>query len=234
MNIKNYLSDLNDQTQVIFHKSVEYHDELGKAHHFASCIYEFAQNISDKDEREMLTTVSSQIETATLNVSLGMYRQAFSSLRLAFEMALAVVHFSVHKLELQEWLDGRADIKWAALIHEDNGILSDRFAKAFFTEFSQDVGAYRSKARNIYRNLSEYVHGNNETWSGSGLELKFNEGLLISYFKSINIVEDIIVFVLSCRYLKTFSAESLESLEFIPENMNHISYIREYFGGPSN
>jgi hypothetical protein len=234
MNIKNYLSGLNNQTQIIFSKSVEFQDELGKAHHFASCVYEFAQNISDEKERKILITVSSQIEAATLNSSLGMYRQAFSSLRLAFEMALAVAHFSVHKLELQEWLDGRADIKWAALIDENNGILSDRFAKAFFPEFSQDIGIYRSKAISIYRSLSEYVHGNNETWCSSGLELKFNEDLLTSYFESINIVEDIIIFVLSCRYLKTFPPETIESLQFIPENMNHISYIREYFGGPSN
>jgi len=234
MNIKNYLSDLNDQTQIIFKESIEFQDEFGQAHHFSSCIYEFAQHIPDEAERNILTTVSSQIEAATLNVSLGMYRQAFSTLRLAFEMALSVAHFSVHKLELQEWIDGRADIKWAALIDENNGILSNRFAKAFFPEFSEDISAYRSRAIGIYRKLSEYVHGNNETWSNSGLELKFNKGLLDSYFESISVVEDVIIFVLACRYLKTFSPDVLETLDFIPENMNHISYIREYFGGPSN
>lgn len=163
-----------------------------------------------------------------------MYRQEFSTLRLAFEMALSVAHFSAHKLELQEWIDGRADIKWAALIDENNGILSDRFAKAFFPDFSENIGAYRAKTKRIYRSLSEYVHGNNETWSSSGLALKFNKELLDSYFESISVVEDVVIFVLACRYLKIFSPEILETLGFIPENMNHISYIREYFGGPSN
>jgi hypothetical protein len=56
--------------------------------------------------------------------------------------------------------------------------------------------------------------------------------LLDFYFKSINVVSEIILFVLCCRYLKTFNKEAIESLEFLPEEMSHLSYVREYFGGP--
>lgn len=231
MNITEHFSKLNNNTQEVFTKTLKKKAELGKAHHFSACIYEFTQNISDESERKILETVSSQLELATLNVTYGMYRQAYTSLRLALEMGLGAAYFSVHKLELHEWLDGRADIKWAYLTDENNGVLSPRFAKAFFPEFSKDINVYLSKAKVVYRQLSEYVHGNNETWEACSIKISYDQNLLDTYFKSINIVSEIILFVLCCRYLKSFSKEINDSLEFLPEEMNHISYIREYLGG---
>jgi hypothetical protein len=232
MNIEEYLSRLNTESNQIFDKSLTYRELLGAAHHSSCCIYEFSQNISEISEREILQTVSSQLETATFSACKGMYRQAFVSLRLALEMGLASAYFSVHKLELHEWLDGRGDIKWALLLCEDEGVMSTRFSKAFFSEFSQDMDSYRDKAKGIYRQLSEFVHGNNETWSNSEIELSFNEERLNTYFDSAKSVSEILLFVLSCRYLKSFSPTVLESLEFVPEEMKHLGYLREYFGGP--
>lgn len=232
MNINEYLKKLNNESQAIFISTLEFQKELGKAHHFSACVFEFAEKIDDPYEKRMLITVSSQLETALLNACLGMYRQAFASLRLALEMGLGAIHFSVHKLEQQEWIHGKADIQWSALIDESDGVLSERFSKAFFEEFSDDMCSYRDRTAAIYRRLSEYVHGNNETWLKSGLELHYNEELLKSYFASNEEVAKTILYVLSCRYLKSFSKKTIESMEFIPEEMNHLSYVREYFGGP--
>ena len=232
MNITEHFEKLNNDTQEVFKETLNKKAELGKAHHLSACIYEFTQSISDESERKILETVSTQLESATLNVTYGMYRQAYTSLRLALEMGLGAAYFSVHKLELQEWLDGRADIKWSSLTDENNGVLSPRFAKAFFPEFSKDINDYLFKAKNVYRQLSEYVHGNNETWEACSIKISYDQNLLDFYFKSINVVSEIILFVLCCRYLKTFSKQARESLEFLPEEMSHISYVREYFGGP--
>lgn len=232
MNISEHFEKLNSDIQDVFKETLMKKAELGKAHHLSACIYEFTQNISDNSERKILETVYSQLESATLNVTYGMYRQAYTSLRLALEMGLGAAYFSVHKLELQEWLDGRADIKWSSLTDENNGVLSRRFAMAFFSEFANDINDHLTKAKTVYRKLSEFVHGNNETWEACSKKIFYDQSLLDFYFKSINEVSEIILFVLCCRYLKTFSKEAIESLEFLPEEMNHISYIREYFGGP--
>ncbi|MFQ2858314.1 hypothetical protein ACK3YY_12945 [Aeromonas caviae] len=232
MNIERYLTRLNSESNNIFESSVTYRDKLGVAHHASSCIYEFSENISDSTEKKILQTVSSQMETATFSACKGMYRQAFVSLRLALEMGLASAYFSVHKLELHEWLDGRGDIKWSSLICEHEGVFSTRFSQAFFKEFGQDISSYRDKAKDVYRQLSEYVHGNNETWESSEIELRFDSNKLDLYFLRTKEVSEIILFVLSCRYLKSFSYHVLDSLEFIPEEMNHLGYVREYFGGP--
>jgi len=62
--------------------------------------------------------------------------------------------------------------------------------------------------------------------------LSFNEDRLKIYFDRADEVSDILLFVLCCRYLKTFAEPILETLEFIPEEMNHLEYVRVYFGGP--
>lgn len=232
MNINEYLTNLNDQTKAILNDSLKYQTQLGKAHHLSSCIFEFSEQISDEAEKNILITVSSQLEAATLNAAMGLYRQAFASLRLAFEMGLGAAHFSVHKLEFSEWLDGHADIKWSTLVDEDNGVISKRFSNAFFKELNDDVQVYREKAILAYRNLSEYVHGNNETWARSGLKIRYNEPLLEFYFESFKSVVEVIIFVLTCRYIKSFDANELESLLFISEELSHICAIREAFGGP--
>jgi hypothetical protein len=232
MKIQQYLTNLKDESHRIFTKSLEYQSELGKVHHLSSCIYEFSDHINDPSEKNILITVCTQLETATLNATMGMYRQAFSSLRLALELGLSVVHFSVHKLDLIEWLEGRADIKWSELINEDNGVLSSRFTNAFFKELSSTTTEYKKKASTTYRKLSEFVHGNNETWKKSGLQLSFNKNLMEAYFQTFTDAAEIIIFVLTCRYAKSLSQHSLESLQCIHEEFAHISNIREIFGGP--
>ena len=81
MNIQEYLRKLNGESQSIFMKSIGYQNELGKTHHLSSCVYEFSEHINDQSEKDILIIVSSQLESATLNVTMGMYRQAFSSPR---------------------------------------------------------------------------------------------------------------------------------------------------------
>jgi hypothetical protein len=231
MNIKEYFSKLNEESQSIFKKSILANDQLGRAHHFASCIYEFSEYIPDPLEKGMFITVSTQLESATLSLTLGMYRQAFASLRLALEMGLGATHFSVHKMELNEWLDGKADIKWSSLVDEDNGVLSKRFSNAFFRELSTEMCSYRIKAISTYRKLSEFVHGNNETWVKSGLKITYNKDLFDAYFTHLTVVSEIIIFIATCRYIKTFDDGTRESLQFIPEELSHIPIIRELFGG---
>lgn len=232
MNIQDYFSKLNEESQLIFKKSIKEKEQLGKAHHFASCIYEFSECISDPLEKELFVTVSAQMESATLNLTLGMYRPAFASLRLALEMALGAIYFSVHKIELNEWLDGRADIKWSRLVDENNGVLSKRFSNAFFKELSSEIDNYRGKAILTYRNLSEFVHGNNETWMKSGLKVSYNQELFDFYFKHLAAVFEVLIFSLTCRYLKNLDQSVRESLQFVPEELNHIPMIRAIFGGP--
>ncbi|CAA0108506.1 Uncharacterised protein [Halioglobus japonicus] len=229
MDIQEYFLKLNSESQVVFTRSTSEKEKLGTLHHLSSCIYEFSGCVLDPQERGILETVSAQLESATFNLALGLYRPAFSSLRLALEMGLAAVYFSANRMELNEWLDGRVDIRWARLVDEENGVLSNRFAQAFFGEMSDEVKDYRSRATSVYRRLSEYVHGNSETWL-SGVKLSYKDDLFETYCSYYKSVSEVILFVAICRYAKSFDQAALESLQFVPEEFSHISKIRNLFG----
>jgi len=229
MTIDEYLNKLNEMSQEIFRESIKEPSLFGKAHNTASHIYEFSELITDILEKQMLLSVSSQLEYSVLNLALGLYRQSFFSLRLALEIGLGTVHFSIHKLEHQEWINGVADIKWATIIDQDNGVLSKRFAKAFFPELDSFISSERSKIISTYRALSEYVHGNKETWSKSGLVLKYDQELMKNFFDQYDVVGEVILFVLSCRYLKSMKNVDLDSVDFLKVELNHIDPIRQLF-----
>ena len=230
MDIHEYLTKLNAESQTVFNQSILKKENLGTLHHLSSCIYEFSNSVIDPQEKGVLATVSTQLESATLNLTLGLYRQAFSSLRLALEMGLAAIYFSANKMELHEWLDGRMDIKWSKLVDEENGVLSKRFAKAFFSDMGEEVESYRKKAISVYRKLSEYVHGNNETWSGDGIKLIYNDDLFNKYYDYFRSVFEVVLFSAICRYAKLFDDDTRESMQFVPEEFSHIYKIRELFG----
>lgn len=230
MDIQEYFVKLNSESQEVFSQSTSEKEKLGTLHHLSSCIYEFSGCVLDPQEKGILETVSAQLESATFNLTLGLYRQAFSSLRLALEMGLAAIYFSANKMELHEWLDGRIDIKWSRLVDEENGVLSKRFAKAFYSDLTGDVDGYRKNAISVYRKLSEYVHGNNETWENSGIKLIYKADLFDVYFDYHKAVSEVILFAAICRYARLFDEATRESLQFVPEEFSHISKIRELFG----
>ncbi|POD94406.1 hypothetical protein BV924_14365 [Pectobacterium odoriferum] len=230
MDIQEYFTKLNADSQSVFIQSLSKKENLGKLHHLSSCIYEFSNFVRDPQEKIILETVSAQLESANYSLIIGLYRQAFSSMRLAFEMGLAAIYFSARKLEMHEWLDGRMDIKWSKLIDEENGVLSKRFIKAFFTEMIDDVENYRNNAITVYRKLSEYVHGNNETWTNGSIKITYKDELFDKYCNYYRTVTETILFSAMYRYSKLLDESERESLQFLTEEFNHILKIRELFG----
>lgn len=232
MNIEQYLKDLNLKSQEVFSTTIADTSNLGKSHHFASFIGEFSEILFDENEKRMFQTVAVQLESATLNLIYGMYRQAFSSLRLAFELGLGTIHFSVHKLEHYEWMKGENDIKWSKLIDVENGIISKRFSNAFFPELNDYMEGFNSKSKSLYREMSEFVHGNNETWQKSGFSINYNEKLKNDYFSIFKSVSEILIFLMCCRYLKSLEKGKIDEVsDFLLEEMQHIYQIRELLGG---
>lgn len=227
MNIAEYYQDLNSQTQKILKETIADSSSFGKVYHLSSCIYEFSQNIQDGRERELLETVSSQLIASSLNLGLGLYRQAFATLRLSLEMGLSVSYFSVHKLDHLEWENGKKDIKWSELTSKENGVFSKRFCLVFFPELEEYLESFLSESLETYRALSEFVHGNYQTWKESGIIIKKNDSLIESYFQKLSKVSEVILFSLCCRYLKSFSSNQYDEVDFLIQELNYVIPIRE-------
>lgn len=232
MNIQEYFTHLNHSCQQVLQKSLDSPERFGETHHFSVCLLEFADCINEKSEKELLRVVCSQVDISAFSVSLGLYRQGFSSLRLAFELGLGLIYLSAFKLEQYEWLRGQGDIKWARIIDRENGVLSQRFVLAFFPDLQNEVDEYRQKAELIYRELSEFVHGNYETWAESGLVIQENSSLLNRYFDYFQQIKSVLLFCLCCRYLQSIPEDKIDTMIFINEEMGHVDAIRILIGGP--
>ncbi|MDH2326412.1 hypothetical protein QCN27_06000 [Cereibacter sp. SYSU M97828] len=234
MSATEHLEKLRTTLNRVFDQTISQGEISGQSHYFSTCLFEVAQQLSDSDVSRILETVASQLESANLFSAFGLYRQAFAALRLALEMGLGSIYFSVNRLYLNEWLDGRQDIVWSKLINDDDGVLSVRYAKAFFPELTLEIASVNKSAKRLYRELSEFVHGNYETWEASGLSIKYEPALRKQYQDKCKETFDVILFALSCRHLKGLSESSLDKLDFIREEFNHIGPIREVFGGPGD
>ncbi|MBN3744978.1 hypothetical protein G3N96_05935 [Burkholderia sp. Se-20373] len=236
MKIDQYYQRLNKKSQTIFTATLERPEVLAKGHSAALDLYRLRSCI-DGDEASMLDVVCTQFETSCLTLTYGLYRSAFTSLRLALEFGLSALHFSTNKLAYREWRNGltEADIKWSTINSEDSGVFSQRFASAFFPALSEHTGDYRRRAAQVYRRLSEYVHGNNATWKATGLALSYNSILHDSFLAHLNEVSEIINFGICCRFLGELPPTQLEEIEpiLIP-TFAHIEPIRTIFGGPKD
>jgi hypothetical protein len=67
MDIQEYFSKLNSDSQEVFKKTVLEKEKLGTLHHLSSCVFEFSDCVLDPQEKQMLVTVSAQQENTTFN-----------------------------------------------------------------------------------------------------------------------------------------------------------------------
>lgn len=231
MHITEYLKNLKHESNLIFENSITLEDNLGKSHHYVLCIHEFTECLSDHKEKKNWINVCSQLEASILSVILGLYRQAFTSLRLGFELGLGSILFSTDKIYFYEWLQGVSDIKWSRIIDEDTGIFSEKYINAFSPMLKEDIKIVRSDAIYHYRKLSEYVHGNHQTWIKNGIKLTYNNDLIMEFFNHFDKITEILLYCLFTRYSNDFNSTTLENFEFLNERLGHSDKIREYLGG---
>jgi hypothetical protein len=212
---------------------VEPAQQVAESHVFVHELERWAEVIAPNKERQLLAVAAREYQYALLALTQGLYRQAFKGLRLVLELCLQAVHLSVHKMDLQEWLDGRKDTVWKVLVDENNGVLSVRFAKAFFQELEVDVRHHRSLAEQLYRECSECVHGNMQKCIPLPESLAFSQDSFALWHHKATSVALVIAFVLAMRYLKEMVPEQAKTIEHdVLDRLGHIVALRRVFGGP--
>jgi len=233
MQINQYFDRLNSAVQKIYISTVDSKAQnLAEIHAFVCDLNDFSSLLEDKDERSLVQVACSQLESSALEMSYGLYRQSFSSLRRSLESSLAVLYFSLNKLEHYEWMRDLGDISWKSIIDTDNGALSTRASKALWPEILPVILTCNNRARLIYRALSQYVHGNKETWNVSGINIIKNDVLIEEYFKHFKEIEDILCISYSARYANQFDSQQIDQASGLLDRVSHISVIRERTGGP--
>lgn len=229
--IRPQLSQLNS----IFEQcvtDVEVSTALTKALASIAGLEQMLNAVSDKQEYPVYIQSLQEIQYSLLSVSIGNYRHAYSSLRLFFELYLAAVEFSTNLRYFRGWVLGREDIFWNRLSDSENGVMSKNFCTLFFSELADEAPHFRNLAVTVYRECSEFVHGNPQATSTLPETLQFKKDTLLDWANKLDTMHLVIIFIFSVRYLAELPATSRENVkEHILAQIGHLEPVREIFGG---
>jgi hypothetical protein len=175
--------------------------------------------LANRPELPLFETASSEFVLALLNNSQGQYRNAFKGLRLVLELVLQGAYLSVNLVILSEWLKSQADTLWQVILDQDKGVFAVRYSRAFFPALTDEVGAVRTLAETLYREMSECTHG-------------FDEQTFTLWHEKVRTLRLIINFTLVVRYLTGLGNEARATAQpMIMDQMGHFEPVRQMFEG---
>uniref|UniRef100_A0A0C1RE98 Uncharacterized protein n=3 Tax=Nostocales TaxID=1161 RepID=A0A0C1RE98_9CYAN len=235
MDLYQYYQEIFDSSNITMNESLKKADELAKVHAFVDDLLTWYDVLKPREEAVILTYAAGELQLSTLSLVAGLYRQSFTSLRLALELSLSTIFFSTNELDFREWRNGERDIYWQQLVCTDSntqGIFSSRWAKGFFPELIDFVKEYNKIAKDVYRDLSEFVHGNAYTWEVNKAHIVFNDALFKKWLNNFFNLSQVISFALCLRFMKSLDSQKLHRLEsHLLESLGHIEEIRRILGG---
>jgi hypothetical protein len=219
--------DLNHAAENTITEASSNSFELGQIHDSLNDFQHWFRVLSPRAESALLKHAIHEVSLSLFLLVSGLYRPAYTSLRLFLELSLAAVHFSCNRLELAEWLAGRYDIKWSVLSDPDSGLFSPRYASAFFPQLREDVNTYRAIGTKTYRELSEYVHGNPHTLELTVDGLAFNSSAHSKWLQHFRDAALVVHFAYALRFIGEVSPADLANMSpFLNETLGHIESIR--------
>jgi hypothetical protein len=228
-----YYLNLNSDARSVIEQASADPAALGRAQEQVAELDRWRELLSGRPESIALRHGVYEATVGLFLLVSGLYRPAFVSLRLFMELCLASIHFSVNRLDLAEWLGGRRDNKWSELIDGDKGVLSIRYADAFFPELKNSVAIYNALGSKVYRELSEYVHGNHHTWGSAANRIEFETSLQARWLNHLDVASTTINFALTMRFLKEVPRRDLLTISpVVASCLGHIEAVGDYLRDP--
>lgn len=186
--------------------------------------------LGQRPEAHVLDAAVKEYQFALFALAAGRYRHAFVGLRLFFELMLVTVQFSAHEIDYRMWSQDSKDINWNALKDPQSGVFAVNFIKAFNEGFACHSKEYLAIAEHVYRECSEYVHGNAKTHVSLPAEITFNKDMCLSWHEKSKTMRMVIVFAFSARYLGYIDSEAQNKMEStILDVLGHLPIVQEIF-----
>ncbi len=222
MTVSDHYNELGKKTNKILEESLNNEDlELLSSNHcFLNDFALWLEIIEGRPEFDILQNAIKEYQIAILSNTLGLYQQAFMGLRFFLERALVALLFSANEIELNLWKIGERDTYWNELMDEDKGVFSNKFCKAFFPELKNEIKHFNAITLKVYRECSEYVHGNHSVISKIPKNIVYSKDLFYEWNSKADIIKRIVLFTFCLRYLKVFSISNPEKIKKIESSIN--------------
>lgn len=235
MNIQEYYchfpQTLNENIGKSLDSSLHFYQLLTKNRSFVDDFSKWIDILGNAPETYLYRNAAKVYQEAFANMLMGLYQPAFMGLRYFLERTLTGVFYSGNELELRTWLRGERDTYWTELIgredkggakqneernvNVDSGLFSLKFTRAFFPEIVDSAKTFRSLTSKVYRNCSEFVHGNPRAIDQIGQNNEFSLDVTEKWNEFADTIIRCILYAFVMRYWK-----------FLPENSKDIVRLR--------
>lgn len=200
------------------------------AHNEAVDLDQLNNLLVNRVEESMFELARLEYQQAAFSASIAQYRQAHKGLRLFLELALCSVLFSAHEIDSHLWLRGKKDTSWKSINCETRGVFSRHFVGAFFEELNDHCDQYRSLAAKLYRECSEYVHGNRQSFGDMNHQIAYNADSLEAWADRADTARLLVKFAFVSRYLKSASVDTRNDLEvMVLEDFGMLPAVQSIF-----
>lgn len=210
----------------------QYNSFNGASYGLATDFDSWIAVLSNLKECDLYRTAASEYLSSFLSICQGKHRDAFKGLRLVLELTLQGVHLSASLVPLREWLSNQADTDWRSIVDENNGVFAKKFCRAFFEALTDEIGAFRTLAETLYREMSECTHGNVPHRIPLPTKIAFDEAAFHLWHEKASSLRLLVNFALSMRYLLQLESAQRDQIEAVlSSQLGHLSAIRTVFGG---
>lgn len=230
-----FYSDLLDRSQEVIkltEETVELRKSFISASNFSSDLDILVEAVKDRPESEILALAQLEFQHSLLLAVSGHYRHSHISIRLFLELFLNAILFSAHEIECRLWIAGKKDTNWASIVSADTGVFSVQFTGVFLPGTEELCRQYRVMAEKLYRECSEFVHGNKKSFASKDQSISFQEERLSEWLDRVETAIAIVTFAFLVRYVGSFTTEQRARLEHvIKDRFGHVAFIRDLFSG---
>lgn len=162
----------------------------------------------------------------------GLYKESIVTLRQFFEHFLFAILLSTNDYKHRLWQLGQYDVSWTQIVDGQNGVFGTEYISAYARDIDQERSIeLLAIAKNVYRECSEFVHGNYEKLITLSDNLEYNEKMVDMYIDYFSSISYLISMALLIRFRETLDdREKLSILEtVIMDNLGMLPEVQALY-----
>ncbi|TYZ28971.1 hypothetical protein FZ041_06595 [Selenomonas caprae] len=208
--------------------------EIDKCLSFSSDLQNWISYCGDLGDMILVQEAQNECIKSIYFCTEGFYKEAIIALRQYFEHLLFAIYLSTSDFNYRLWKKGKYDMSWKHITDKDSGIFSVKFIELYADDISSDISMeLLNDCSGIYRECSEFVHGNYEKLDMLCEKLVYNQESFQLYIKCFSRVKYIICMALFIRFRSILDdANAVEELEMvIRDNIGTRKEVQKYLKG---
>ncbi|MEW5056090.1 MAG: hypothetical protein AB1Y25_00520 [Cycloclasticus sp.] len=220
MNVKEYFLGINNTVGKIIKTSFESGGDakLTDLFQFIDDLTKWESILSKTVDTTILISATKEFELGFQAVLSGQYRYAFIAQRYFVEQMARFIYLSTNELHLRHWKLGMRDVSWGSLIDNENGVFSKVFIRAFCPDVEEEGIRLTSLSSALYRESSEFVHGNFEKVNAMPDQIEYQSEMLEKWLEYMETGKLIALFLLFMRFSKDLNSADISEIESMAQD----------------